>query len=373
MSDNIKRKYNILVVASDLHIGGAEQVIATLCRHIDKDLFNLSVCHLRLLGIIGDDLYKEGIDIIGIPESRIFRNDYLAFLKLFQIVRKKKIDIIHSHTTHSLVESCLCKLVSPGLKMVHTYHFGNYPHHNDMLLEKLFWRVPNQLVSVGNVQKKALQETYKIPDNKISTIWNGVVKKESAVDTQITNQFIGMNKIIIGSISTLIDQKGLTYLLDAMYTLKKKNENFILLVAGDGHLRSELELKSRQLGLDSTVFFLGWVTNAASTFLPVCDIFVQSSLWEAMSMVILEAMAAAKPIVATNVGENRHIIDSGKNGFLVESKDINAMAAALEKLISDPKLRAAFGSEAKKKWEKQFTGSIMTKNYEQLYLNVLNN
>jgi len=87
----------------------------------------------------------------------------------------------------------------------------------------------------------------------------------------------------------------------------------------------------------------------------------------------LEAMAAAKPIVATNVGENRHIIDSGKNGFLVEPKDINAMAAALEKLISDPKLRAAFGSEAKKKWEKQFTGSIMTKNYEQLYLNVLNN
>jgi glycosyltransferase involved in cell wall biosynthesis len=169
----------------------------------------------------------------------------------------------------------------------------------------------------------------------------------------------------------LIEQKGLTHLLDVIHILKKRHNNFVIVIAGEGRLRNELEEKSKRLGLEDTVFFLGWLGNAASKILPVIDIFIQSSLWEAMSMVLLEAMAAGRPIVTTNVGENSHVIDSGENGFVVGPGDVHAMAEALEKLILNEELRARFGLRAKQKYEKYFTAEIMTRNYERIYLDIL--
>lgn len=370
-----KRKYNILMVVSDLHIGGAEQVIANLCRYIDRDLFNLSICHLKMRGVIGDELLNEGFDVIGTPEPKLIKVNYLSFILLRRVIRQKKIDIIHSHTFYSFIDSVFCRLSLLGIKHVHTYHFGNYPNYNKkyMMLEKLFWRIPDRLISVGNVQKRTIQETYKIPDNRILTAWNGVDEKAAIPDPQITGRFTDMNKVIVGSISTLIEQKGLMDLLDVAASLKKRCANFIFIVVGDGPLRKELELKRRSLGLEDTVFFLGWVQNADTTILPIFDIFIQTSHWEAMSMVLLEAMAAGKPIVTTNVGENRHIIDNGINGLIIEPKNTENMVAGIEKLISAPELRGAIGLEAKKKWNKQFTSNIMTKNYEDIYISVMTN
>jgi glycosyltransferase involved in cell wall biosynthesis len=88
-------------------------------------------------------------------------------------------------------------------------------------------------------------------------------------------------------------------------------------------------------------------------------------------MVVLEAMAAGKPIVTTNVGENKHIIDDGENGFIVEPKDTHNMVLALEKLICDNDLRTMFGSRAKLKYEVNYTAEIMTRQYERLYQDIL--
>ena len=80
---------------------------------------------------------------------------------------------------------------------------------------------------------------------------------------------------------------------------------------------------------------MGWVTEAPARILPLFDIFIQTSLWEAMSMVILEAMAAGKPIVATEVGENRHVIKHGESGFLSQPGDTKAMAGYVERLLNN--------------------------------------
>jgi len=369
----MKKKWNLLIVTSSLYIGGAEVVIANLCKYLNKDSFNISVCHLKERGMIGEELYNEGYDIVGLPRPKSNKTNYLSFLKLRTIIKEKNIDIIHSHNTYSLVDSSLSKLSLLKIKMVHTFHFGNYPNYTKryMLLEKLFWRVPDMLVAVGNEQKKVIQKTYKIPGHKVLTIWNGVENRKANVDPLLLQRFSKRGKIIIGSISTFIEQKGLTYLLDVAFTLKKRNKNFLFLLVGDGPLRSELESKCRNLGLTNTVFFLGSVKNAASKVLPLFDIFCQSSLWEAMSIVVLEAMAMGKPLIVNDVGENRHVIDDGKFGYVVAPMNVDNMADALDKLIRKTKLRTKFGLRASKKFQSYFTIERMCKQYEQLYIRVL--
>lgn len=366
-------KKNLLIVGSSLDVGGAETVIGNLCRNLDRQLFNVTVCHLKERGKIGHELADEGYDVVGIKRSDCTKTDYLTFIKLRNIVKAKKIDILHTHTLYSLVDSSLCRLTYPRVKSIHTFHFGNYPNITKkyLFMERLFMRIPNRLVAVGHMQGKSIRKTHGIPDNKMVTIWNGVSHNQNPDET-IIGKYSNRKKIIIGSISTFIEQKGLNYLLDAAFSLKKKRSDFIILVVGDGHLKSELVAKSRTLELEDCVIFLGRIENAAARVLPFFDIFIQTSLWEAMSIVILEAMANGKPVVATCVGDNKMMIEEGNTGFLVEPRNVDKMVSALEKLIDQKDLRENFGKEAKKKFRTEFSAAIMARRYENLYLDVLN-
>ena len=178
-------------------------------------------------------------------------------------------------------------------------------------------------------------------------------------------------RVVIGTIATLIEQKGLHDLLLVARRMIDVGHNVVFVVAGEGHLRGSLEARRRELGLEDTVLFPGWVTNAADVVLPSVDIFFQPSLWEAMSVVILEAMAARRPIVATRVGENARIIEDGVDGRLVDSRDIDGMAAALGALVADPARRTRLGEAARAKVEQHFTVAHMARAHEQVYMETL--
>ena len=352
--------------------GGAELVVSNLCRHISRDEFDVSVCYLKEKGCRGEELESESYDVFDVKAFGSHHNKYLQFLSLRQAVQKKAIHLVHSHSTGSLVEASLCRLVCPNVHTVHTFHFGNYPHYNRkyLLMERLFSSVPNQLVAVGNEQRQAIMSTLGIPVKRIMTVWNGVERGRETTDTSLPAE-VPAGKTIIGSLSTCIPQKGLEYLLDVAFVLKQKRNDFVVLIVGDGPLRPDLERKCSALHLGDTVFFLGWVTDAPSRVLPHFDIFVQSSLWEAMSMVILEAMAAGKPIVATEVGENRHVIKDGESGFLCKPKDVDGMARYLDRLLSHADVRGRVGEKAREEFNASFTVDRMARNYERLYRHIL--
>lgn len=362
-----------MLVIPNLYGSGAERVTATLCKNLSKDLFNVCVCHLKDRSDTGEELENAGYDVIGLPRSRFFRNNYFSFLDIKNIVKREKIDLIHSHLTEGLIETSFHKLLYPKTRLVHTFHYGNYLNadRKTLIAESLLWRLPDKLIAVGNEQREQIKKALKIPDARIETVWNGAEIQPDCIDRNIMDRFRRSGKIILASLSTLIEQKGLMLLLDVIHILRKKYDNFVFLIAGEGPLRTELEAKSRALGLADTVFYLGWVKNAASKILPAIDIFVQSSLWEAMSVVLIEAMAAGKPITTTNVGENRHVIDHGENGLIVEPGNIDSMVEALEKLILSKDLRIDFGLRARQKYEKFFNSKIMAQKYEKVYMELL--
>ena len=187
---------NLLIINGTLHIGGAEHVISNMVHSFDMSKLNIYVCHLKEGGVVSQELSEQGFKVVAPPKK--VKMNYLSALNLRALVKELKIDVMHTHDLGSFFDASLCRLLTPSVKHIHTFHFGNYPHRPKkyLLMEKLFWRVPDQLVAVGNAQKKAIQSTFNIPDSKIMTIWNGITKPQSDLLAELkTKQNSG--KIII--------------------------------------------------------------------------------------------------------------------------------------------------------------------------------
>jgi glycosyltransferase involved in cell wall biosynthesis len=119
--------------------------------------------------------------------------------------------------------------------------------------------------------------------------------------------------------------------------------------------------------LEDAVVFTGWIPEAAARAVPAFDVFFQPSRWEAMSIAILEAMAAARAIVATRVGDNPRVLEDGVTGLLVEPGDVAAMAEALARL-TDSGLRQKLGETASATFAQAFSPEDMIRNYERVYV-----
>lgn len=370
---NSHRRHNVLLLTSSLSLGGAEQVIANLARYLDRSRFNVTICHLKDRGLIGERLEEDGYDVVGVERVQQWPGRYFSFLKLSRIIRDRSIGLIHSHTTYSLIDSSFCKLINPGIKTLHTFHYGNYPHvpRKYLLSEGLLCRVPNRLIAVGVEQGEIIRRTYHLADDRVTVVPNGVEPVEGQIDEDIKSRLSGKGKIVIGTICTLIEQKGVTYLLDAAHVLVKERPDVVFVIVGEGHLRNVLEKKMRSLGLQDHVFFTGWKVNAATTILPLFDIFFQPSLWEAMSVVVLEAMAKSKPMVVTDVGDNRHVVINGETGLLVSPRDVPGMVRALLRVVDSPALRDQLGRAAKDYYDRHYTAEQMACAYAGIYSELL--
>ena len=367
-------KINLMIAVAGLNIGGAEVVIKHLVKAIDRQRFYVIVCCIKVCGTIGDELAKEGVEIYTLSRAGEHKVDYFTFVKMMRLIRDKRIDVVHSHTADALADAAVCKLMIPRLKLVHTFHYGNYPNlkWRSMWIEHVFSRLANRLIAVGEVQRQQIRQVFHFPEGRIARVWNGISYSIDKRDDSFRTKVGADDQILIGTIATLIEQKGLFDLLAVAKQMRDAGKRVRFVVVGDGHLRQALVARRKELGLEDTVYFTGWVMDAAEVVLPAIDIFFQPSLWEAMSIVILEAMAAGKAIVATRVGENSHIIEDGIDGILVDSKDVKGMTAALCRLIDDEKLRLCLGIAAAKKVSQQFTTEHMTEAYEEVYKNICN-
>jgi glycosyltransferase involved in cell wall biosynthesis len=177
--------------------------------------------------------------------------------------------------------------------------------------------------------------------------------------------------MLVGTIATLIPQKGLPDLLHVARRVRDQRDDVHFVIVGEGVMRGELERLRTELRLEDAVTLTGWLTNAASLALPTFDIYLQPSLWEAMSISILEAMAAAKPVVSTGVGEAPYLIEHGVSGFLFEPHDVAGMAAAILSLSREVETRRAVGTAAARTVSERFTVSHMARAYEQVYVDLL--
>jgi glycosyltransferase involved in cell wall biosynthesis len=176
--------------------------------------------------------------------------------------------------------------------------------------------------------------------------------------------------VVVGTAAVLEQRKGHRTLLEAARRLKAQGLPMKYYLAGAGSLRKSLEEKSIQLGLKEEVEFLGFVYDIPA-FLTKVDIFVLPSLFEGLGVSALEAMAAAKPVVASRVGGLPELVVDGVTGFLVAPQDAEALAGAVAKLAADRALARRMGQSGRERLKAHFTMEQMSKKNEAYYYDLL--
>lgn len=375
------KKITVMQIIHSLHIGGAEKVLVNIANLANKDNFNIIVCCIKEKGVLAEQLEQNGIKVILVP--KIGRSKYTKIIQgLRSVIKDHKPDIIHTHGDIALIDLGPVYLLD-GLfrkfpRWIHTFHFGNYPHIKKRYLysQAIFSKFVNRLIAVSDSQKVSLEKCMKIPEDKIQVIHNGVNKNpyiddESIIQSKKKELGLDDNLILIGCIAVLTEQKGIIYLLNSVQSVVTKYENVRFLIIGGGPLQEELEQRVVTLGLEKYIIFSGWRDDALQLF-SILDIFVMPSLWEAFSVVLIEAMAARRKIVATDVADNRRIIDSGKSGIIVPAMSSEAITCALIEVLENNENYNEMGKEAYSLFSENYTVDKMISKYEQLFSKEMN-
>lgn len=371
-------RIRVLQITRHLHIGGLERVVANLCRHADPARFEMSVCCEVAKGAIGQELEDAGFEVHELDKAGS-GPDYAAFLKVARLLRERSIDLVQSHGTHALIDCSLASLLAPDCAWIHTFHFGNYPHlpqKRNLALESLFSRRAHRLVAVAHAQKRALIDHLRLRAENISVIWNGVdvrpAERLEAGARAAKQHELGLreDEFVLGTVAVMTKQKGIPVLIDAARLLAPNFPRARFLVVGGGPMLDSYRDLCREAGVEDRFVFTGWRTDATE-LMTLFDIFVMPSLWEAMPMVLLEAMAVGLPTIATRVGDIPRILVEGRTGSLVPPGDPPALADGIGRMISDAEMRGDMGRAAHRRYARHFTARSMAERYERLYLELL--
>ncbi len=361
----------LVQITHDLAIGGLQQIVVNLCRFIDRQRFDVSVLCLRRLGELAPEIERLGIPVTLLP-GRTGHTDYFAFLKVARVLRHRKAAVLHTHNTQPLVDGTLGGLLAGVRTVVHTDHARQFPDKRRyMLAEWVMSHFVHRMVGVSDHTSQNLMKYEHVSPRKIVTIPNGIdgSRYDVRIDPGSLRREFGLEPDgpIIGACVRLTEQKGITFLLQAMTRIRRVFPRAALLVAGQGGLEPALRQEARDLGIDSDVRFLGARLDVPA-LLRLFDVYALPSIWEGLPLILLEAMAAGCPIVGTDVGGVPTAVEPGVNGLLVRPGDPDALAEAIIQVLSNPSLAQEFASRGLDRFQRLFSAEAMARRYEALYL-----
>ena len=357
---------------------GAERVVCELANHLDPARFE---CVVGLIGspeivveAVRHSLDCTHISVVHFPCTGKF--SLATITSISDFMKNQHIDIVHSHGYKSNFYSQMARLSANKVRAVAT----NHNWITNSLSEKLYRFIDllvlkrySRIVAVSEDLVKSMSAAGICPD-QIRLIMNGISlanPPNATKSSEIRSKFGILNGCyVIGCVASLIPVKAHADLLNAFSRLVKTIPDSMLLLIGDGPLHGDLKLMVQNLDFHDKVKFLGYRTDARELY-PAFDLFALVSYSEGLPMAMLEAMAAALPIVASAVGSIPQVICPMKNGILIKPGDIDGIANSFIKLAQDPELRKSLGQNARSEVVTKYSVSRMARDYEQLYEKVL--
>jgi glycosyltransferase involved in cell wall biosynthesis len=354
-----------LQVTGNSAYGGAGYLILRWCRYL--------LSKGRGVDILATDAYWVSIlktvpglrviEDIYIPRDIALLKDMQAFIKLLRLIRQEDYDVVHTYTaTPGFLGRLAARMV--GTPVILHHQAGWTVTEFSPLKERIFYTpleylaslVSSKAICVSHAVEEQARWLHIAPSRKLIVICNGIEPEPFINATQDNNRTILRHRwgfsddlILIGSTGRLSPQKDNGSLVEAMVHLRTllPDALFLLLVAGDGPEREKLEKMVENFKLGGQVQLLGFVKDIPA-FLAMLDVFVSPSLWEGMSISILEAMAAARPIVATSILPNAELIEHDRTGLLVDPRAPKQIAQAIARFILEPQLAKECGEAAQR-------------------------
>ena len=377
-------------IAGNARYGGATYLMLEWCRYLLNkgcrvDALCTDAVMLKELRKIPEIRVVESIYI---PREIRPITDLIAFKKTFELFCREQYDVVHTYTaTPSFIGRMAARMARVPVIVNHQGGWAVNP--TSSLPQRIFYTpleylgalASTKTICVSHAEARLAKQLNTAPRYKLVTISNGIkperfVRAAKNNSRQKMRQELGFSdsQILIGTTSRLVPGKGNEILIKALTHLKEINQKdpVTLLFAGDGIDRRKLENLANSLGLADQVRFLGFVEDIAS-FLAAVDYFAIATLTEGMSISLLEAMASAKPVVATSIPPNQELIHNKTTGLLVPVNSPTAMANAITRFMKNPVLAARCAMAAQQRVKNYYTLERMFDETWKLYVRLLNN
>ncbi len=370
----MQRKIGIMYVMPSLVVGGAEKLLLTTVKYLNRDRYEISVCCIVSEGIIADEIKKLGIKFYCLKESPRFYNPKKIY-SLYKLFRKEKPAIVHTQILGANIYGRIAAILARVPVIISTEHNVYYKKKKiHIWLDKILAKNTDKIIAVSNKVKEFTSRQEGIAKDKFELIYNGIDSKEflsAASRKDIRNKLnLREGDFILGTVGTITTQKGHYYLIQAVSQLVKRYPNTVLLVVGKGELKEKLQEIVGKLRLKENVHFLG-LRRDIPNLLNCMDVFVFPSLWEGTPLALLEAMLMELPVIASSVDGILEVVESGKNGILVPPGNVEALSDAIDRLIRNPQLRQNLGKAAREHILEKFEVRQYIRKLESLYNRLL--
>jgi glycosyltransferase involved in cell wall biosynthesis len=355
--------------------GGPEKTILLGAAHADPRRFAVTVCYIRdardaAFGVAGR-VDPAAVDYVEVTERHSF--DWRIWPALRRLVVERSIDIVHAHEYKSdLLALALGR--STGVVPLATVHGWTGHSSRERWLyypcdKRVLARYP-RLIAVSTDIRDELVRHGANP-SLITTVLNGIDHRQFLRDQSRETEarhMLGLapDDVVIGAVGRLEPQKRFDLLLDAFAELQTRHRNLKLVIVGDGSRRAPLETQRDALQLNGSCVLTGHIPDVR---LPhhAFNLFVQSSDYEGTPNAVLEAMALETPLVATDVGGTRELVEHGIDGLIVPTGSAPALAGAIESLLADPARTRTMAAHARRRVETDLSFASRMMRVEAVY------
>ena len=360
-------------VLHSMQVAGAEVLVAETIRRLRGRIEPVVFC-LDEVGALGDRVRGEGVEVLVL--GRRPGLDLTIIPRMARAIRSRQLQVLHAHQyTPFFYGALAARLSGVGPRVVFTEHGRHYP---DVVSAKrrlanrlVFDRLADRVNAVCAFSARSLVECDGFRSKRIEVIENGVdlTKYGRPADARALRVRLGLDpeRRYIANVARFHPVKDHPTLLRAFLEVSRARADVDLLLVGDGSLRGELEALANDLGVAARVRFLG-VRNDVADVLRAVDLFALTSVSEAASITLLEAMAAGLPVVVTAVGGNPELVRDGIDGLLAPRGDHHAIAAAMLRLLGDADLARAMGRAGAERVRTQFRIDRTIERYYELYV-----
>ena len=306
-------------------------------------------------------------------------NDLAAVRQLYRLIRQEQPHVVHTHMAKAGTAGRLAARLAGVPIVLHTYHghvFHSYfsPPKTAFFLaiERLLARLTDCIVAVGDKQRDELIGYRVAPAQKIVSIPLGLdIEPMLSVEAERgrLRAELGLNGVhrLVGIVARLVPIKAHEVFIEAAARIRREVPNVRFLIIGDGERRAELEERARRIGVRDEALFLGWRKDMRAVYADL-DVVVLSSLNEGSPVALIEAMAAARPVVSTNVGGVGEVVANGRSGLLVPPRDPGALAEAVTTILSEPGTGERLANAARRAVYPKYSSERLVADVETLYL-----
>lgn len=366
----------ILLVIDNIEFGGGERGFLQVARGL-KNRFEFFVAAMPG-GAFHQEIEELGIPFVPMDVSR--RISLKPIRQIRNFVKANEVDIVHSQGARADFFARLAGRIANVPHILSTiqmpiegFDVGILRKKIYLFLDRLSGRFVERFIVVSEALQRLLIQDRGVPVQRVVKIYNGIeanLYQPLAKHTDLRNEWgIPATIPLIGAVGRLVWQKGFEFFMKAIPEILQSSPEAKFLIVGDGPLRAQLEKLAQSLNIYDSIIFTGFRSDIRQ-ILSTIDVLMVPSLLEGLPMIILEGMAMAKPIVATNIDGITEQISHEREGILVPARKPEALAGAVLKIIESDELATALGRAARKKVETSFSVEHMVRETEKVYLSL---